>query len=393
MRGIRTQYVLAYAVIGSIGPFLPIYLSREQGLSDPQIGFVVGLSGFAIIVAPIFLTRFADLGVPTRRLLAGSFAIGGAALWGMSHSTGFALVALLFGLHSLAYQPIMSVQDGLFFQGRAAGLSGDTPFHRVRVWGTVGFIIPSLALYFLVERAGSTQAIIVAAVLACALGVANTWRLPPITGVAATSPVGRPVATRAAIRALMAKRIRWFVLAMLLANISNGLWFTFYPLWLTDSVGIGEEWAGIVFNVGVVVEIGWMLAFGALLGLVGFRRLVVLGMAAQVVRLLLLAFVPTVGIALGTQLVHGLVIVTVAVAPQIYLDRRASDEFRASMQGVYATAVLGGGRMTGSLLAGQLAGYGDIALFGTGALLALLSAILLLTTESAMPAERPESRE
>ena len=405
MRGMRTQYVLAYAALGSLGPFLPVYLSRQEGLTDAQIGVVLGVGGLAVLLTPVLLTRFADLGVQTRNLLAGSFLISVGALLGLSISKGFLLAVALYLLHSLAEKPVNALQDGLFFRARALAGAPQTPFHRVRVWGTVGFIVPSLLLYDLVHRTGSTSVVLGLSVAFAGLAAVNTRRLPPaearIDDLAATGgePAGpdpgavpdtRDRATRAALRALASRDIRTFVIAMFLVNVASAAWFGFYPLYLTNAVGIDERSVGLVFNVGVVLEIGWMLAFGWMIRRIGLRRLMMAGGIAEALRLGLLAIYPSLAVAVGTQALHGLIVVISSVAPQVFLDSRAEERFRSSIQGVYTTTVVGGGRLLGSVLAGQLAAFGFGTLFGVAAGFAIAAVLLFSTmsTTAALPSRR-----
>lgn len=381
VRGLRTQYLLAYGAIGCLGPFLPVYLSQEQGLTSAEIGAVLGVGGFAVLLTPVLLTRFADLGIQTRLLLAGAFVGGALALAGLSITTGFLTAATFYLLFSLAERPVGALQDGLYFRARRLAAADEyTPdFHRMRVWGTFGFIVPSVTLYVLVDRTGST-AIILA--LAIAFGVAaaiNTRRLPaaeaqiaelsrttahPVRTPTIAPDPSRAQITRVALRHLMQGELRTFIGGMFLIGMASAAWYGFYPLYLTEAVGVDERAIGLFFNVGVVLEIGWMYAFGRLLRRFGLRRLMMTGAAAETLRLVLLAASPTVLVAVGTQALHGLVVLITAVAPQVFLNERADERIRSSVQGLYTTIVMGAGRLLGSVLAGQLAGLGFRVLFG-----------------------------
>lgn len=392
MDGLRTQYFLMYAGIGCLGPFLPIYLSRQQGLTDAEVGLVLGVGGFAILLTPILMTRFADLGIQTRALLAGAFAGGSLALVGLSMTTGFVAATAFYLLYSLAEKPVGSLQDALFFRAQRLASEGvvTKPFYRVRVWGTVGFIIPSLLLYDLVERTGSTRIILGLAIGFGVLAVLNTRRLPaaesqiPEHHLSDGSPPGRTAAgeqkvrrrvTGAALRQLATGDVRTFVVGMFLVSMASAAWFAFYPLYLTGVVGIDERSVGLIFNVGVVLEIGWMLGFGRILRRRGLRGLMMAGAGAETLRLLLLAAWPSVAIAVGTQVLHGLVVIITSVAPQIFLDERADERYRSSIQGAYAMVVIGGGRMTGSVIAGQLASAGLRVLFAVAAASSVLAIV------------------
>src|SRR5690606_33898392 len=121
----------------------------------------------------------------------------------------------------------------------------------------------------------------------------------------------------------------------------------------------------------------YIAAFGWFIRRLGWRWLMVLGAVTAGVRVALLASFPTVGVIVGTQAVHGLVIVATMVAGRIVLDQRAPDEIRHTTQGLYAMLVLGGGKVLGSAVGGWIASSSLSAAFWTAAGTAFVAAGLL----------------
>src|SRR5258708_3170374 len=66
----KPQYFLAYAVLGSVVPFLSVLLA-ERGLKREQIGTVWAVSNLAVIFTPLLITLLADTAVAARVLLGG----------------------------------------------------------------------------------------------------------------------------------------------------------------------------------------------------------------------------------------------------------------------------------------------------------------------------------
>ena len=176
--------------------------------------------------------------------------------------------------------------------------------------------------------------------------------------------------------------------AMWLLAAVSGSYYSFYPLYLTESVGIGAQWVGLISNLGVLVELGFMLAFGKLVDRFGLKAVVMAGVAAVLVRMVLLAAFPNPAVAVGTQLFHGLMVLLLFVTPPVFLNARASDAFRSSMQGLFAMLVFGTGRMTGTFTSGWVAeGFGYPAVYAVAAGASLLAGgVLLLTPLRAEPA-------
>jgi PPP family 3-phenylpropionic acid transporter len=73
------------------------------------------------------------------------------------------------------------------------------------------------------------------------------------------------------------------------------------------------------------------------------------------VRLLLLALFHNPVVAVAVQLLHGPTVLLVHVAPPIFLNARADDRYRNSIQGLYAMVFAGAGKVIGSWTSGVAA--------------------------------------
>jgi PPP family 3-phenylpropionic acid transporter len=145
--------------------------------------------------------------------------------------------------------------------------------------------------------------------------------------------------TAQAARALRRPPVLVFCLSMFLTSMGSAAFGAFFPLYLTDVVGVAQHWIAPITNVGVVFEIFFMLGFGWFLSRWGFKRLIVVGMLCMTLRMLTLAMFPSTAVAVGTQLIHGMVVLATTVAPVMYLNQQASDTDRNSIQGLYTMAI------------------------------------------------------
>ena len=381
VRAIKLQYFLAYGVIGSLAPFLSLFLKDERGLQDAQIGLATGASSAAAVLMPLLMGSLADLRQDARRLLAGVFGVSAIALSALIFTRGFWPIVALLCLHSLAYVATTPLQDGLNFalqQRRAALGQAAVPFHQIRVWGTVGFIVPSVLLFGFLARGAPLWASLVAAVGFCVLGVVNSLRLParaPLDAGKLESKVSGAMPILSALRVLRRPPVLVLCLSLMLANMAAASYYAFYPLYLSKTIGVSRQWVGPIFNVGVVFEIGFMLGCGWGLKRLGFKGFMLLGLACLTARLALLSAFPNVVVAIGTQLVHGMIVVALHVAPALYLNRQAGDEYRTSMQGLLAV-LTGASRVVGSIVAGLVAGENLLTVFGWAGALGFSAVIL-----------------
>jgi len=390
MRALKAQYFCCFAVMGSIVPYLPVYL-EQQGLTDGQIGIVISTMGMAIVLSPVLITLLADAHLETRTLLAAIFAAGVAALAGLWLANDFPTLLMAHAAFALAYWPLLPLQDGLNFAMRRQRVDrgdADVPYHHVRVWGTLGFILPSILLWGFLRLGWPVGIVLFSGMVFAASGVAVSRFLPHVRSdspstqrshdteePAGVDPPERPdrLPTLAAARRMLRPQLLLFALGMWLVHLAIGGYYTFYPVYLTRGIGLGEEWLGLIANLGVGIEVFFMLGFGWLVHRIGLRGLMTLGAVSIALRLALLAAWPTVTVAVGTQLLHGLTVLVVHVAPPVYINHYAEPRFRNSMQGFYAMAVYGTGRITGNVLAGQVAELSLLWVFGWGALLTLVA--------------------
>lgn len=383
---LRGQFFLTYAAVGCLTPFLPVLLASARGLSDAQIGYVLAAASLAPILTPVWMTLLADAGIAARWLMAASFFVGAAILGVMIASAGFWPTLIAYALYALISVPLVSLQDGLYFaveKRRSFFNLSHVPYHRVRVFGTVGFIVPGLILLYLVSPTGNDVWPLRLAAVLTVLGALNALFLPDPrprtpTGGVAPKPHDTSLPTLEAVRACLNPQVLAFCGVMFLTQLTTAAYYGFYPLYLTDIVHIKAQWVGVIAGLGVGVEIFFMLGFGRLQRRLGLRGVMAGGLACIALRLLALALFPCRAVAIGSQVLHGMQVLVLHVAPAIYFNRQAQDHYRHSIQGLYAMLIVGVGKMTGSLLGGWLAGHSLRGLFVVVGVLAVLGSLLVL---------------
>jgi PPP family 3-phenylpropionic acid transporter len=354
---LKLHYFLLYAVVGAYLPYVPVFLGHDLKLPDWQIGWVTGCYGLAVLLAPPVMAALADSRVPGRALLAGGYALSGAALCAFAGVDAFVPAVVLAVVFGLGYTPLTPLLDGLVFaelaKARAAGAL-PPPYSALRVWGSVGFMAPAFALFAVMHYglAGGRAAMFAGAVAA---GVAMLCaRLLPRAG-----PEVRAEKLPAALAWAELRRPPTLSLigplVLLFAAIS--VFYAFHPR-LVIEVGIAPEWVGMVSNLGVLAELPWMIFAAASLRRFGVRAMMLLGALCMLARMLLLAAVPGPEVAVATQILHGPAVVSLYLLPPMILDQKAAPGFRNSVQGLYAGLCYGAARVVGAGAGGHAAEYG-----------------------------------
>jgi PPP family 3-phenylpropionic acid transporter len=365
----RPQYFLSFAVLGSLVPFISVLLA-EWGLSRSQIGTAWAVQSLSVVVTPLLVTLLADLAVPAWALLVGLFAVAGAALAGLMGASAFWPILVCYALHNVALQPVFPLQDGVHFAAqsvrRSMGLA-EIPYATVRVFGTIGYIVPSVGLYFWLRGGGSMNKILPCGIVFCAVAAAYALLLLPRTPAPPREQSRGRLPTVAAARALREPHVAVFCVAMFLLYVANQAYYPFFPLHLTERCGVPNRDIGLITHVGTVGEIFYMFGFVWITRHFTVRRVMVVGSLAIAARFFLLATFPQTSVAIATQLIHGLTVLVLGVVPPIFLNQRAADDCRNSIQGLYTMLVIGGGKVIGSQLFGKVAEHGlATAFYGAG---------------------------
>ena len=394
MRDLRVQYFLTYCVIGAVLPFVSLVF-RQAGLTNAQVGYAWAVWSLAVVLSPVLVTLAADAKADPRRLLALASALTGASLLALGLVRGVGPVLGVWAVYCLASLPVLPLQDGVHFsQQRRLKERGQPqqPYHLVRVWGTVGFIIPSVLLFVLFQLRIDLRAAPWTGAACAALAAIQALLLTDPRPARADTPEvedelearaeaerrsERRLPTLAAARALLRPHLLVFTGAVVLLQMASTVHTAYYPIYLTEMVRLDKVWVGVASNLAVFIEIFFVSGCALMVRRLGVKRLLLLATLATALRYGLVASSSRVGVAFGTQVFHGIFLVAVGVLPQIILDPYAEDRFRHSMQGLFVM-ITGSGRVVANIVAGQLAAGGIGRLYGYAAVMCLAAAGLIL---------------
>jgi PPP family 3-phenylpropionic acid transporter len=384
MRDVRVQYFLSYGVLGTVLPFASVYF-RANHFTEAQVGYAWALYSAAYIVSPVLVTLAADTRADPRRLMVGGFVLGGLTLVAMGLVHAAAAVLAVWGLFCLAYLPLLPLQDGIAFslqQRRQERGEPPLPFHRARVWGTVGYIVPSFVLFILLWSGRPVTGVMMSGAAFAAVAAAQALLLDDPRAhnhsESRKDDVASRLPTLGALRVLLRPQMLGFSTAIFLSTMASMIYMSYYPIYLTESAGFPARWVGLVSSIGVLVEVFFVAGCGWLTTRLGVKRMLVLGLLLVAVRLLLLRWSAHPAVAVGTQLFHGVMVAALSIMPQAFVNGHATDRYRHSMQGVFVM-MLGCARVAGSLVGGREAGlHGVRGAFGFAAALCVAAAAIAM---------------
>lgn len=388
MRALERQFLLTFAAMGAILAYLPLLLQQRLE-SEAQVGMILATTGLAIISTPVIMTALADTRLQSRSIITVLFAVSAVTCCWQAVSHSFIELFISHTVFAFFFWPLAAMQDGLVFaanQQASADGKPETPYHRIRTFGTIGFAIPLAGLYFLIGP-GDDQDVTTALWLGagvCLLGLLNALTLPHIQlGNARRErfhdsgnrdKLSR-IPTFAAAKVLFHGPALLFCICLFVAHVGNSAYYGFYSIYLTKTVGFDEAWVGPITMFGVVLELGVMTTVGLMTAKFGLKRLILFGLGVMALRFALLGIFPNQHVAVWTQVLHGITVVAIYVVPPIYLNALAGDHFRSSIQGLYAMTVFGPSRIIGNVLGGELAEHALPIMFIVFSVTTLLAVI------------------
>lgn len=373
------------------GAWLPLVWSYMGGLgfTGTQIAWVG--SGFAIasILAIFFGNQFVDRNFSAERFMAGSHLIGGLAMLGLYFTRDFPTFFALMLVHSICYVPTISVANSLAFTHLK---DARRQFGLVRMGGTIGWIMASWPLYFVlqgVEGAALQHALSYIFLVAGGGSVVLagfSLALPHTPPRTVAEGAGETLAWREALKFLMAKPflLVLFTVTFIDATIHNG-YFLMAGGFL-GQIGVKPENIMPIMSIGQVAEILAMAALGLCLKRLGWKWIMTLGILGHAGRFLVFAFfshnIPAV---VAVQVLHGICYAFFFATLYIFIDVAFPKDVRTSAQGLFNLLIIGLGDLAAKWLfiplQAQLTHDGAVdyhRLFLVPAGLALAAAVLLL---------------
>lgn len=374
---------LQYAVWGIWLPVLAIYLMGAKdtgglGFSGTDVGWILGVAmASGALIAPFIAGQIADRFLNAEVALGCLLAIGGVVNIGLAYVTDFWPFMILSIAYSICYMPTIALTNSICF----ANLSDpDNAFPRVRVWGTIGWIIASslfgllylqtdISLTFkpwFIEGAAKADktalianALLVSGVISIIYAVYAMLFLPRTPPKKSTA---HPLAFLEAFGLIRYRGVLVLTIAALLISMIHNVYFVRTGPWL-EAIGFKTANIAAIMSVGQIVEIFVLAGLGWFLSRLGYKWVITIGAIAYFLRFADFAWATTaskemayIGIAL-----HGFCFAFFFASAFLFIDKAAPKEARHSAQTAFGIAILGIGPILSGFFNGWLDSVGAAA--------------------------------
>ncbi|MFL0802153.1 MAG: MFS transporter [Agarilytica sp.] len=340
---LSSVYFFYFSVVGALSPYWGIYL-QSLGFQPQQIGIIFSVPMITKLIAPNVWSWLSDRS-GQRMLVMRLGALGACCFFvGIFIRNDYAGLILFTALYSVFWNAVLPQ-----FEAVTLSFLGDRAEHysKVRLWGSVGFICTVVALGWVFEHLAIAWLPVFVLIFLVGIFIFSC-ALPALASQSLESKRGDFVKT------LLSNRVYLFFLALLFLQLSHGVYYVFYSIYL-EAHGYAKFSIGLLWAIGVVSEIVIFLYVPQLFKRFSLFRLLSFSFLMTAVRWFVIgAFPENVPLIMLAQLVHALSFGVVHAVAIQFIKSRFSDASQGQAQAFYSAASFGGGAALGAYLSGLL---------------------------------------
>jgi PPP family 3-phenylpropionic acid transporter len=333
-----------FTTAGLFNPYAPLWF-KELGLSTLAIGTITSLQAWTRVVPPYawgWLGDHTGRRVDIMRWTSLGCVVSSLALFSVTGYWGAAVATLLlFGFNS-ALMPMHDAALGRLLateRGFDAGRYG-----RVRMWGSIGFIITVVTCGALLDATG-VGLFPWLVVLFNGVMLLAVLRLPRLR-----TPVVQGEPTPPVLPMLRQPEVAWFFASAFFTVTGHGVLYAFFSLYLV-SLGWGKATVGALWALAAVVEVLFFWRQGGWFHRLSLHRWLEIAAGVSVLRFALMAMIGWMpALVLVAQPLHAITFAAHHATCIAMVHRLFPDRLRGRGQALYT--VLGYG------LSGVVAGIG-----------------------------------
>lgn len=384
VRGVPGSLVLAmllqFGIGGAVLPFITL-LFRDRGLDFTQTSQIFAASSAVLLLSPFFWGMLADRFIPLNRLFFVLNFLILVVLAVLSRQTGFTGLLVTFMAFYACFNPSLVLLNPLSFHHLD---NPRTQFGRLRAWGSLGWILPSLVIYWWLAARGGDLTFTLYLGMALAVGMmVNSRFLTHIPPGAAHATPGAPKrgGYLGAVKRLLGNPAYVTALVVYFLVASSFAIQAIYSGPLLEDAGLPRRWIGPSQCLGVLLEIALFRWQARLLCRWSISATVLIGVVAMLVRHLIFWKCSNLWWLAGSHLLTGMVIVFHHIGVSVLVNALAPREVRATAQTLLILCGSGIGPLLANAVVAWLTAHRGQDLrqvFGFAAGLAIAGGVLLL---------------
>lgn len=360
-------YFLYFAFVGAFAPYWSLYLKSLEFTSF-QIGVLMSLLQVARTFAPNLWGWLADhtgRGVRIIQIAAGMSLLTYLGVFaGESFAWLFAVMALMCVFWSASLPLMEAVTLGHLGEGTAH-------YGRIRVWGSVGFIVSVIGLGYVLDAAPIRALLWIVLGIMVGMLIFSHWIPEP--------RIVRHHSDQAPVWDIIKRpEVTAFLIAGFLMAAAHGVYYTFYSIYLVD-LGYSKGAVGWLWSIGVLCEVMVFLWMPKLVAKAGLRNILLTSFLLATLRFVLIGFgAKWIAVVVLAQTLHAASFGSYHAASVAIIHRFFRGRHNAKGQAIYTSVSFGLGGTVGGLWSGWMwEPVGPALTFSVSSVATLLAFLLL----------------
>jgi PPP family 3-phenylpropionic acid transporter len=368
-------YACYFAALGAFLPYWPAYL-KTLGFGAADIGLLLALPQLTKLVAPNLIGYAADMTRQRRRLvLLAAFLSALVFTVGAKAAHFWSMAAMLLGF-SFFWNAIISQYETVTLSQLGEQRHR---YPRVRLWGSIGFIVIVLLLGWLFDSVAMSWLPWMMVALLWMLWLAS-FGLPKDQRISSLV-----IARGSVLKVLRQPGVLLFFLCTFLMQVSHGSYYTFYTIYL-QQLGFPSLMISLLWCLGVVAEISLFLVLHRFLKEGSWVRIMRWSLALTVLRWWMIGSLADHLVwLLLAQLLHAASFASFHAACVSWVQARFGERLAGQGQALYSSFAMGAGWTVGA----WVAGFSWVAWQGGSFLLMAVIALAGFLVSLRVPSARP----
>jgi PPP family 3-phenylpropionic acid transporter len=338
-------FFLYFAYVGLVSPFASLFF-LERGFNVIEIAVLMSMLQVTRIVGPFswgWLSDYLSDRIGIIRFCACLAAVIFLCIFFLQSYIAFFI--WMFVLHTIL-SSLMPLGESATVHALFKDNSFDKRYGRLRLWGSIGFIVMVLFAGELFQQKGIELYPIVGMAVLTFLALV-TFRLHE------PKMERRKMVKGELLVVLFNPDVRWFLLSGFFMIFAHAALYVFYSLYLAD-LGYDKFQIGLFWALGVAAEVIFFYFQSKVLSRLDPEVILQISFGIGVFRFILIAFFPLTWVLILAQLMHAATFGAHHSAATKLLQRWFTGPLQARGQALMATVSYGLGGTLGGLIAGWL---------------------------------------
>ena len=339
---------------------LGTFLDKNLQASGVQVGNVFSTQSWGAIIAPFIIGLIADRFINAERILGALHLAGAFLMYQMYNASDIGVFYPYVLIYMILFMPTLALVNSVSFNQMR---NPEKDFSGIRVWGTIGWIVAGLLISYLFHWDNTENAnngllrntFLMASIASAVLGL-YSFTLPktPPKNRGGEKVSFKEIIGLDALKLLKDRNFAVFFISSILICIPLAFYYSTAHPFLTN---IGVDNPTGKMTIGQISEVLFLLLLPVFFTRFGFKKTILVGMAAWGIRYVLFAYgyEPNVTFMLLTGIaLHGICYDFFFVSGQIYTNTKAGESYKSAAQGLITLATYGVGMLLGYAAAGVI---------------------------------------